>query len=210
MSGNNDDALTQAQVITMRVLYSIGTILFALNFGLASHNIIRYLILDKIGGKLTKLFYLPVVMLNLAQVYLYILLACDPNDDKFKFHINSLKPTIGVLDWIILSCMYAIGCIVVVQMYQLSDSIRQFLTSDIANSNICVIYLLACVIFGLYATLTLIFEYLVTETNRNAPLEYIFIGFYSLLSLGYSLTMVHLRSTLNRMSHISAINEAKR
>ena len=57
---------TNLQKVILRILYGIGLILYTINILFAIHNIAKYLVRRKIGGRLIKLFYLLVIVINVA------------------------------------------------------------------------------------------------------------------------------------------------
>ena len=122
------DIYNKNQIVTLRVMFGIGIILFSINIALAIHNIDQYLVRKRIAGNLVTFFYIIVIVINTAQLIQYIIFLIKPQYDIYRHHLASEKPFIAVLDWVIMISMFAIGTIMLVNMYQLSISIRQFLS----------------------------------------------------------------------------------
>ena len=113
----------------MQVLYCLGVTFFGLNFIFTAHNIIVYFIGRKLGSGLVYIFYGLVCLQTLIHIFLFAILAANPDHDTFyskdesdyKLSIDDFLEAGGE------TMMFAIGCIVVVQMFQLTMSLRLFL-----------------------------------------------------------------------------------
>ena len=178
-------------MVTLRIFYGIGIILFVFNIFFAIHNIVKYLVRRKIGGRLIHLFYFVVIVINMALLSQYIIFIIRPNYDRYRLYITREVPYVGLLDLVIMSSMFMIGTIILVKMYQLSLSIRLFIgllstkASKMRKYNIYV-FSIACNL--LYAALTIFIEC----KQNDIMMSIAGIVFYVLLTVCYSLTIIHL------------------
>ena len=189
---------TNLQKVILRILYGIGLILYTINILFAIHNIAKYLVRRKIGGRLIKLFYLLVIVINVALFSQFTILLIKPQYCEYMVKITGEKSYVAVIELVISCSMFMIGTLILVKMYQLSISIRQFLsllTPKTAQIRKYTIFAVSTVCNVLYATLTIFWM------SRNKPKMLCIkcLTFYGLLSVCYSLIIIHLQRTLKKI-----------
>ena len=191
---------------------------FALLF--AVHNVIRHTHKNKAHGKLVILFYVLAITLNVTEIIFYSMLISDPN--KYQpYFTKSFRATM-VLDWMTCSVSFAIGCLFLVQMYQLNLSLRHFLSFQAqieVRRRKKVVYWIASIAALLFFVIQIL-EYIFDSKNDDNPRvpentmptdnAFAYTCFYFVLLVTYSITLYHLNWTLTRMNDFSSCREAKK
>ena len=120
------------------------------------------------------MFYALVIIQSLMHLLLYTLLAIYPqNDPAMLFnsdysHNNSMLFT--MIEWVAQSSEYAIGCLIVVQMFQLTISLRRFLNKlsiEEADQKKKIIYTVAIIAACLETFLLIFVPMILPWDNRS-------------------------------------------
>ena len=124
--------LTESQAKTLSVLYGTGLLLFTFNFLYAFHHVVKYLVRQRKTGRLVIIFYVLVFLICVCQMTLYIVLMVDPEKEELILNNHELS-ALYVINCIIYVAMIEIGVIVIVTMFYVMLTVRQYMSLLTAN-----------------------------------------------------------------------------
>ena len=145
------------------------------------------------------MFYILVILLNIAQLGQYSILFLDPGSDVCRLDLTCRRAFIAVLDWVIMTAMFAIGTVVAYKMYQLSISLRKFLgliSAESVSRHKKWMYIFYSLCNIIYAALNL-YEMALGNIGMISVLA---MSFYIILTFFYSLTIVQLQRSLQKLT----------
>ena len=182
------------------MLYGTGLLLFTMNFLYALHHVVKYIIKQRRTGKLVTIFYVLVLLICVCQMIQYAILLFDPQKAKFLMKDHKVN-AMNVINYVIYVAMIEIGVIVIVTMFYVMLTVRQYMslvTAHRARIYKRVLYF-ASTVFMLIVPVVIGLEPLFpsfADFNCLQILSLTLIAVYAALLLSYSVVIWLLYSTL--------------